>query len=272
MSRLVACLPVLVVFGCWGPQDSALFSSESAQNSLAGVASSGGASATAGSTSLNGGNAGAGASDSQATAGGGSTGYPAAGNGGAALGGGGGASSVAGTALTPTEGGEASGGSGHPPTPEPSCGSIEGSVSNEDNGHCYRVNLDELDFADARDACKSAGGHLVTITSESENAFVGALLTTEHWLGATDNRADDAEGVGSYAWVNDEPWDYSDWQDGQPNALKTDCPKQSNYSSCFEHCGYQTDKADWIDRSCWHTIASVCEWELDAPSSADPTL
>jgi hypothetical protein len=142
---------------------------------------------------------------------------------------------------------------------------VEGSVKSELNGHCYRVNEAELTFSEARDACQRAGGHLITISSEAEDDFAEQLHDGEHWLGATDGRADTEPGVGTYNWVVDEPFEYSDWQEGQPNAFETDCP-DDNDLDCYEHCAYQADEGDWLDRSCWHTIVSICEWDIDDPS------
>ena len=73
-------------------------------------------------------------------------------------------------------------------------------------------------------------------------------------------------GVGAYVWVSGEPWEYSDWEEGQPNAFENPCPDDDD-ADCYEHCGFQTDEGDWNDRSCWHTIVSICEWDVEpAPS------
>lgn len=190
---------------------------------------------------------------------------------------GGGATGVAGTGAASGSGGSAGseqslggiGGSGGQAIQVPvieSCDMLGDAVTNEQNGHCYRVNTEVLTFAAARDACHAAGGHLLTVSSEEENDFARDLHDGEHWLGADDGLADTAAGVGTYSWVNEEPWDYTDWRDGQPNAFETNCPGGGDVSDCFEHCAYQTDEGDWIDRSCWHEIVSICEWEPVHPT------
>jgi hypothetical protein len=169
------------------------------------------------------------------------------------------------------KGGGSTGGSGgsggqeqHQPQVIESCDMLEDAVTSDDNGHCYRVNSDLLPYTAARDACSAAGGYLVAISSEAEDDFVHALLEADHWLGASDGRSDGSEGVGEYEWLSGEEWDYSNWQDGQPNAVATNCPNESSGANCFEHCAYQDESGGWIDRACWHTIASVCEWEPKA--------
>jgi len=148
------------------------------------------------------------------------------------------------------------------------CSMVEGAVTSELSPHCYRVDTTELTFAEARTACHRAGGHLVTISSQQENDFIEELHDGEHWIGATDGRPDTMPGAGPYTWVVEEAFDYSDWEDGQPNAYETNCPEQGDESDCFEHCAFQTDDGDWNDRSCWHTIASICEWDIAAADGA----
>ena len=263
MRRWVECLPVLVLFGCWEPHETSLFKPDGAQSNLSGLDTSAGSSSGGVGSSAGAAGSGAVAGQDSPPPTAGTTAYPVGGGGGSPAAGGtdaviGGTASVAGS--------DGEGGSGHPPPA--SCDSIDGAVTNETNGHCYRVSLDAVDFATAREACRVVGAHLVTISSVEEDAFVSALLPQEHWLGATDDLSDTTKGVGEYRWVNDEPWGYSAWLDGQPNAIETACPEGVKASACYEHCAYQNDKAQWVDRPCWHTIASVCEWELDSDSVA----
>jgi hypothetical protein len=150
-------------------------------------------------------------------------------------------------------------------TPIESCDMLDGAVTNEQNGHCYRVSADKVTYAAARDACQAAGGHLLTVTSPEENEFARDLHQDEHWLGASDGFADSMPGVGDYSWVDGEEWAYTDWRGGQPNAVETDCPGHSGGGGCFEHCAYQAKEGDWVDRSCGHTIVSICEWEPESP-------
>jgi hypothetical protein len=140
---------------------------------------------------------------------------------------------------------------------------LEGAAVNAQNGHCYRVSTDELTFTAASDACRAAGGHLVSLSDEDENTFVHELHGEAHWIGATDGRDDRSSGVGTYAWIDQEPWSYADWEQGQPNAHAVDCPDEDGGANCYEHCGYQNGDGIWIDRACWHTIPSVCEWDVE---------
>lgn len=244
---------LVLLLACSSPHDNVLFAPD--PTAQGGSASTGGGAGSASGPAQSGTDSGSAPSGGNAGSGGGA-GAPLAGTSGAEHGG--------------SAGAGGGGGSDAPPTPLiESCDQVPGSVVAELNGHCYRVNETKLDFHAASDACEAVGGHLITIASEAENDFTRDLHDGEHWLGATDGRADDVPGVGSYVWVTGEPWDYSDWEDGQPNAFETSCPTDDD-ASCYEHCGYQTDEGDWIDRSCWHTIVSICEWDVES-SSVDET-
>ena len=253
--RHPACLVTLLCLAsCLGTKDHALFDNNAGEASAAGASTAGATSsgARAGTDSGSGAqsSAGSGASAGSQSESGGSSGA--------------GGSSTEQTAGTPSS----TGGTSSDIPVITDCAMVEGAVTSELNAHCYRVNETELSFAEARDACQKAGGHLLTISSEAEDDFAEALHDGEHWIGASDGLADTMSGVGSYSWVVDEPFDYSDWEDGQPNAFETDCPDEDSEADCFEHCAFQSDEGDWNDRSCWHTIVSICEWDLASGSGA----
>lgn len=245
--RLALSLTFITALACSGPKGGELFSKDGLASAASGNVG-GSLGASAGTDSAGNQNASAGGTIE-------SSGGSAGSSSGSAAGG------------TDKAGGSpgGSGGSGgqepHQPQVIESCDMLEGAVTGEENGHCYRTNSNLLTFAAARDACKAAGGYLVAVSSEAEDDFVHALLEADHWLGASDGRSDGSEGVGDYKWLSGEAWDYTNWEDGQPNAVATNCPNENSGAHCFEHCAYQDESGGWIDRACWHTIASVCEWE-----------
>ena len=104
------------------------------------------------------------------------------------------------------------------PTPTPTPKPATGVVFNPANGHYYeRVNA-RLPWNEAMAAAilhryKGLGGHLATITSAEESAFLVAQFGSR--LGATQlggrqerNEADPALG---WSWVTGEPWSYTNW-------------------------------------------------------------
>lgn len=88
--------------------------------------------------------------------------------------------------------------------------------------HWYAV-IDSpgLKWTEAKAAAEALGGHLATITSAAENAFVFALAqatgdTVEHWLGGF-QPAGSPEPAGNWQWVTGEPFAYAGWATRQPD-------------------------------------------------------
>jgi len=95
-------------------------------------------------------------------------------------------------------------------------------IENPLNGHTYQfVRLRGfVSWHTARQMAESAGGYLATITDSVEADIVRRLLAhpgDEAWLGGTDEAQ---EGV--WTWITGEPWDYTNWYPGEPNASQPD--------------------------------------------------
>ena len=131
------------------------------------------------------------------------------------------------------------------------------------SGHCYYSNTTNLNFGAALDYCASRGAHLITIATPAENDFSWNLNPNNHWIGATDGRPRMMAGAGTYVWVTAEPFSFTAWTAGQPNATASDCVGSS--AKCYEHCAFQwgggSAPGQWNDRLCESEIPSVCEWE-----------
>ena len=137
-------------------------------------------------------------------------------------------------------------------------------ASGEFDGHTYVIyeytnagsSAPILNWNEAQSLCSSMGGHLATITSAEENAFVNELFSSaslyvpnflskkQAWIGA--------QGTGSaIEWVTGEPLDYTNWYRlmGQPSS------RASTYAVAF-----------WAN-GVWGTVtkstaaAFICEFE-----------
>jgi len=121
------------------------------------------------------------------------------------------------------------------------------------NGHTYALYLGmSIPWEEAREYCISQGGHLATVTSQEEHDFVSTMddgMVHEVWIGGYR----DSSFV--WYWVTDEEWDYTNWQDGEPN-------NSSNVVG-NEYC-----VALWPDQ--WNDLNSeniyeqygfICEWD-----------
>lgn len=118
---------------------------------------------------------------------------------------------------------------------ETSAQRVEWRKADGGNGHAYEVVPGRLPWTAARDAALRRGGHLATITSAAENAFVLKLLQTPSgrphpryfapglegrrfgpWLGA-EQAADAGKSDEGWSWVTGEPFEFAAWADGEPS-------------------------------------------------------
>ena len=86
----------------------------------------------------------------------------------------------------------------------------------ENAAHEYKCYENAMTWEQAKAFCEKQGGHLVTITSETEQKIVESVVRAEgqknnYWIGA--NR----EGNGAYTWVTGEASKYENWALGEPN-------------------------------------------------------
>ncbi len=77
-------------------------------------------------------------------------------------------------------------------------------------GHTYFRSNELVLWADANTAANALGGHLATVTSATENAFLSNSVFT--WIGLSDATLE-----GTFKWVTGEPFGYSNWGGGEPN-------------------------------------------------------
>ncbi len=84
------------------------------------------------------------------------------------------------------------------------------------NGHSYRRFDEGLTWTEAKARCESLGGHLATITSQAEQTFLEGLIQDgtkyHYWLGGTDEQRE-----GTFAWVTGEPFQFTHWDQNEPN-------------------------------------------------------
>ena len=90
------------------------------------------------------------------------------------------------------------------------------------NGHYYQFFDMDTSWSEARDFCIQQGGHLVTVTSPEEQAFLTDCYLNINgsdagpWLGAYSNGAFGGS-KNDWCWVTGEEWDYSNWEPGEPS-------------------------------------------------------
>ena len=132
---------------------------------------------------------------------------------------------------------------------------IEVVTINTNNGHIYVVYDSRISWTKAKNWCEQQGGHLATITNETEWETVRSGLEEFNgarcWLGAKREN-------GSFKWIDNTEFNYIRWADNQPdnaggieNYLGT--WDSSSTINCYE----------WNDYTCNATdiCGFVCEFE-----------
>lgn len=98
------------------------------------------------------------------------------------------------------------------------------SVSGESHASRYELVKGGLSWEDAAKRCLEMGGHLVTITSQSEMDAVVAMAEAEGlryiWLGGYTSY--DGEGNVFGHWVTGENFDFQSWSPGEPSRVDLD--------------------------------------------------
>ena len=138
------------------------------------------------------------------------------------------------------------------------------------NGHRYKVYDYELVWNEAELFCEKLGGHLATITSESEQRFINELVLEKgdkncYWLGGYKTEQ------GAWRWITAESPVYSNWANGQPDNYRG----KENAGMMYRHrpYSYPGKLGQWND-ICWdgsckadrdffgiQNFGFICEWE-----------
>jgi len=123
------------------------------------------------------------------------------------------------------------------------------------NGNQYLLIEDSLSWSDARAACNSMGGHLVTITSQGEQDAVAALKMkgnrNSYWIGLSGKKDT------GFKWVDGEQINYNAWDNGQPD----------NWNN-VEDAGIMWNTGAWNDMASGSLLGYICEIESTMIPSA----
>jgi hypothetical protein len=120
-------------------------------------------------------------------------------------------------------------------------------------GSCYEFFGEVVSWTTAEQRCIDWGGHLASVESLEEDAFIGAwpallgigaLDGSGLWLGGTDALSD-----GDFRWWDDRPLGYAGWAGDQPN--------NGQGVDCIEKRNDATQR--WYDRRCTDGERYVCE-------------
>jgi hypothetical protein len=132
-------------------------------------------------------------------------------------------------------------------------------------GNCYSVFRNSASWEEAKLQCEKMGGHLATISSAEENAFIGSLLGTDetvpsYWLGGYRSLS----GENGWQWVTGEEWSYTNWTDPGPRSEKLYLEMVADGKDYTWNCVEDDIKS--------YAQGYVCEWEADSERSTSPLI
>ena len=131
---------------------------------------------------------------------------------------------------------------------------------NPQNGHLYEyVRIRGfLTWQQAADDAAERGGYLATVHSAQEATIIENLVGhpgQKAWLGGSDEQVE-----GLWNWVIDEPWDFTNWAPGQPDAT---APEDDFLYADGDSDGQWYDGSEPLD-------GYIVEWNLPPDSLIKP--
>ncbi len=110
--------------------------------------------------------------------------------------------------------------------------------------HAYRVFYELRTHPEAIADCAAKGGHLATVTSAAEQAFVTTLAGRDTWIGLFQGPTE-----GAWFWSTAERYDFKAWAMGQPDD-----------AGANEDCAHLiAGTGAWNDRACTARLPFLCE-------------
>ena len=123
-------------------------------------------------------------------------------------------------------------------------------------GSCYELFDSFVSWDAAEQQCVTWGGHLASIGSAAENAFLNGwpaqigLFNADGqgiWVGGTDAQQD-----GTFRWIDGTSFSFTGWGPAQPDdGAGTDCIEKRN-----------DGVGQWYDRHCTDSLRYMCERPL----------
>ncbi|XP_030630453.1 macrophage mannose receptor 1-like [Chanos chanos] len=120
-------------------------------------------------------------------------------------------------------------------------------------GKCYKIELDQKTWGEARESCRDMGGNLISIVNEQQQAFLTTKLLGVHtalWIGFT------ARTSGRWLWTDGSAVKFTNWDLGEKGKF------------WGAHCAIMLSRRDsgmgkWKSRNCEETNGFICRRPLD---------
>ncbi|EFP09194.1 hypothetical protein CRE_25527 [Caenorhabditis remanei] len=141
-----------------------------------------------------------------------------------------------------------------------------GSVYNSDKNVCFTFYNASVDFKTAESICTISSGHLASVHNIIDNNYL-AKQAQQYisangiiWLGAK-STSPNVTDPNSWNWSDGTPFDYQNYQSGEPSSLQT--------AACMQ---FSAATAKWKTASCINYAPFICEYQPDNfPVTCPPT-
>jgi len=113
----------------------------------------------------------------------------------------------------------------------------------DNNGNCFKVGDNKLNWAKALKACKALGSAiLATVPDAVANSFIKGKLSGNSWIGGYDLTKE-----GTWKWINGDSWSFVNWKNSNDIKNKD------------EDCAYMaSSNGKWQDEVCTKKMHYVC--------------
>ena len=146
---------------------------------------------------------------------------------------------------------------------------VSGKNIQEYKGNRYQLINENMTWTEAKTYCEKIGGHLATVTDESEQEFLTSLTiengsNKNYWLGGYRDNS-----YSEWKWITGESFIYSNWDSGEPNYAF------ENYlhfygDNSVSKAGAWNNFSDISNGYAWTSPISnyfICEWEGNVQNS-----